>query len=148
MSAARSAGYQSADELKLVREVVVFLGDHVTDGCLAQPNVLKVEAELILRRSGITVVERVTGDPARTHLLTIEAFGRQTEGSYDCLAGLQIQLVRFTPMPEGHVAKVTAYEAQSISLTPNKPAMQDQLRSNVSEWITDMANEILKARGQ
>ncbi len=47
------------DQLAKVEAIHVNVLDSVSvsDGCLPQPNALRIEAELILRRSGIEVVE-------------------------------------------------------------------------------------------
>ena len=47
--------YQDEAELRLVPAVSLIITDKVSDGCLSNPNALKVEAELILRRSGIRI---------------------------------------------------------------------------------------------
>jgi hypothetical protein len=53
-SAHGEGAYQDEDELRLVGAINVYVDDQVTDGCLSQPNALKAEAELILRRSSIS----------------------------------------------------------------------------------------------
>ena len=47
--------YKNVNELRLVRAISVYTEDQVKDGCLSNPNILKVEAEPILRRSGISL---------------------------------------------------------------------------------------------
>ena len=56
-SAFAEGAYQNAAELRLVRNIFVVMDDQVEEGCLANPYALKVEAELILRRSGISITE-------------------------------------------------------------------------------------------
>ena len=56
-SAFAGGSYQNEAELRLVQNVSVGIIDLVTDGCLSNPNALKVDAELILRRSGISITE-------------------------------------------------------------------------------------------
>ncbi len=73
-SAFAEGSYQDADELRWVRTVRVSIEDGVKDGCLSNPNALKVEAELILRRSGISISE---SDSLSGHYqLVISPFGR------------------------------------------------------------------------
>ena len=73
-SAIAEGSYQDANELRLVRAVSVYVEDLVSDGCLSNPNALKVEAELILRRSGISISE---SDSLSGHYqLVISPFGR------------------------------------------------------------------------
>jgi hypothetical protein len=49
---------QNMIELRNIQTVVVSVDDGVEDGCLTNPNALKVEAELILRQSGVRVGAR------------------------------------------------------------------------------------------
>jgi hypothetical protein len=67
--------YQHEPELNLVRTVAVTVEDHVRDGCLANPNVLQVEAELILRRSRISLVPQYIPQQQGAFSLSIFAFG-------------------------------------------------------------------------
>ena len=58
---AAQAQYFDQDQLAKVEKIFVEVIDGVSDGCLPSPNVLKVEAELILRRSGITAADGLRG---------------------------------------------------------------------------------------
>ena len=98
-------------------------------------------------RSGLTIV-----DFSLTTELAIFARGwevKTTSGQPlgKCVVALDVELWRFTLVPEGHTARITAYE-QSVLLTGfTKSRMQDNLRTSVSEIVSDLANEILKAQG-
>ena len=143
-SAFAEGSYQSADELRLVRAVSVEIRDSVTDGCLSNPNALKVEAELILRRSNVLVSEEVLD-----YQLDINAtgweIGRPPTGA--CVVMLQVALWRFAKVPEGHSALILTYDKGFLLLDDTKTATQDRLRTLVSEFVSDLANEILKAQG-
>ncbi len=129
-----------------MRYIRVSIQDEVEDGCLSNPNTLKVEAELILRKSGFTVE-----DTPRQYELRILAQGWETklsggQATGTCMATLNVDLERFALVPEGHVAKTVAYHHGGL-LFVVKAKMQAQLRTWVSQIVSDLANEILKARG-
>jgi hypothetical protein len=150
-SAFAQGGYKHVDELRLVRSVLVYvIEDQVTDGCLSNPNALKVEAELILRRSGISVT--ATDLDPHHYKLGIMPVGweRKREGGQSlgsCSVQMHLEMWRFAKVPEGHEALTTAYET-AVLLVGNKDGMQERLRTEVSEIVSNLANEILKARGQ
>jgi len=115
-STAAFAGYQDVDELRLVRAVSVVIDDQVKDGCLSSPNALKVEAELILRRSGIRITESDLIPELR-----IRPFGweRKREGgqpSGRCVVVLAIELSRWARVPEGHLALIIAHTIRKVYL--------------------------------
>ncbi len=102
---AEGTSSQNAEELRLVRSISVYIEDHVKDGCLSKPNALKVEAELTLRRSGISVTDF---DP--NYQLGIAPFGWDTVGqsSGSCSVTVRLELWRFAKVTEGHLALVIA----------------------------------------
>ena len=142
--------YQDERELRLVRAVSVYIiKDQVTDGCLPNPSALKVEAELILRRSGISVT--ATDLDPHHYQLGIMPVGweRKIEGGQSlgsCSVKMHLEMWRFAKVPEGHEALITAYGAVFM-LIGNKAGMQERLRTIVSEFVSKLANEILKAQG-
>ena len=138
--------YQNADEIRLVRAVWAYVHDQVIDDCLSNSNALKVEAELILRRSGIRLSK---SDPF--YRLQISPFGKELksksgEGLGTCVVAMQFKLWRVAQVPEGHPALIIAYE-NGVFLVGSKSEMQEDLRTSVSEFVSDLANEILKAQG-
>jgi len=143
--------YQDERELRLVRAVSVYIiKDQVTDGCLSNPSALKVEAELILRRSGISVTATDLGP--HHYQLGIMPVGseRKLEGGQSlgsCSVKMHLEMWHFAKVPEGHEALITAYGAV-VMLIGNKAGMQERVRTTVSELVSDLANEILKVRGQ
>jgi hypothetical protein len=60
---------------------------------------------------------------------------------------LDFQLYRFAEVTEGYIVAVPAYENGSLHIRSVKAEMQKVLRSKVSEFTSDLANEILKAQG-
>jgi hypothetical protein len=142
-SASAEDAYQDFFELRLVRDIYVFLEDGVSDGCLSNPNALKVEAELVLRRSGI-----VLSNPTETehHGLEIRPLGYEL-GTGACVVRLDVSLRRTSRAPEGHPVIIDAYKNGELLSSDTKPGMQEGLRAAVSEIVSDLANEILKARG-
>lgn len=130
-------------QLRYVEEVFVFVHDAVEGGCLPRPNTLKVEAELILRRSGIKVLEEAT---QRSHTLQIGPIGGPTTSYANaCFGALQIKLFRAERLRDGTVGLVKASDWVSAHIQP-KPVFEQQLRETVNEAVTGLANEILKAR--
>ncbi len=141
--------FQNAVELRLVQGVHVDIEDRVKDGCLLSPDVLKVEAERILRRSGITIVSWRHYGPI--HWLSIRAWaetkyedGRATGA---CSISLLARLYSYYADPP-HVESELVY-MDGLLLTSAKAAQtQEALRAAVSEIVSDLANEILKAQGK
>ena len=141
--------YQNTDELRLVQSISVRVSDRVVDGCLPNPNALKTEAELVLQQSGI----KVTDEPSeRDYRILIAAAGREIKlpGSQVglCIATLDVNMARFIPTPEGHLAAVWAYKLGALVGGASKAESQENLRTAVSQIVGDLADEILKARGQ
>jgi hypothetical protein len=146
-SAFAEGGYQDGNELRLVRSVMVSVWDEVKDGCLSNPNALKVEAELILRRSDVGVSE----EPLDYRLgITTSGWeiisSRQPTGT--CMAMVEVSLWRYAKVPEGHWAFVTAYTTTYLMLGSTKASTQETFHARVSEYVSDLANEILKAQGK
>lgn len=141
------AQYYDEEQLPNVEEVLVFVDDGVRDGCLPQPNVLKVAAELVLRRSGIKVVE--SKEKGRlTHGLFIGANGYAPRAvPHFCSASLRVELRRFQYQRDETVGLVVAASFGGVYSGP-KASFQQQLREVVNERVTALANEILKARGR
>ena len=139
------------DEGAPIKGVVVVVTDQVKDGCLPQPNALKVQAELILRRSGIEVLQNEeTGLGPLAFLsptLQITALGYSFPNSSSCVVSLSSQVFRLRSQlqPEGHSGHILVYEAQKLLGGP-KAGMQSRLRETVSQHVSDFANELLKAR--
>lgn len=140
-SAFAEGSYQDVNELKAVKAVVVVFTNQVTDGCLGNSAVLKLGAELILRKSGISVVPVESA----AHELKIQARGFRYE--QQCTAVVTVDLFRFVHLPEGYFGRVTSYDNVDLLAYPESE-MQERLYNSVSEIISDLANEILKAQGK
>lgn len=134
------AGYLNEHELKLVREVRVHMYDQVADGCLPNPKALKVGAELILRRAGIAVADDIAPYVLLLHPLGFE------QASGICAFRFDVELYRYTEVPEGHRALVSAFRDQFLGTHLTKSEMQNALRTLVTEMVSELANEIQKAR--
>lgn len=137
--ATSSNGYP--EQLRKVKTVSVFVEDGVKGGCLPNPNVLKTEAELILRRSGVKVKAELD---LWEHNLYINVAGGPRPGT-SCAALLSIELIRNEVLRDGTIGAVLAYGSGGV-LTGGKSGFQQFLRETVNEYISDLANEILKAR--
>ena len=144
-SAFAEGAFQVEDELRLVQGVLVSVGGE-EEGCLPNLNALKVEAELILRRSGISLSK---SDPY--YSLVIGPYGWEIKGEggqpLGCVVVLDVNLWLSTRVPEGHAALITAYMRNGL-ISGSKSWIQENLRTEVSEIVSDLANEILKAQGQ
>ncbi len=145
-SAFAEGSYQDVDELRLVRAVSVTIRDQVKDGCLSSPNALKVEAELILRRSGISITDRKSLSDYQLGVVPFGAELKPPRGT--CAVVLRVHLWRFARAPEGHSALIIAYENGTLLSGYTKSEMQENLRASVSKFVSDLANEILKAQGK
>lgn len=133
------------NELRLVSGISVLLSDEVKRGCLKNPNALKVEAELVLRRSGISVAD------SAPYYLVIAPLGwemmRGEQPTGECVVTMRLQLVRYEKVFQGHSAIILVYDKSYLLTGHSKSEMQERLRAQVSETVSDLANEILKARG-
>lgn len=138
--------------------------DHTEDGTTCTPNTraLTAEAELILRRAGITVDDdkklyrsavdaRISGSPEEKrraaillpHSLYITTTGVHIGGR--CAIGRSIELVRFEPTALGAAVMATYFTQDGVWSGPPS-AVNSALREIVQEHVTTLANEILKAR--
>ena len=137
-----SAYFYSEDQLPYVEEVVVSVADDVRDGCLPQPTTLKTEAELILRRSGIKVLDEET---PRSHKLLINPIGQLTSNGISCFGGQMIQIFRWEKLFNGTAGLVLSSNRTTTLVGP-KSGFGQYLREDVNEAVSELANEILKAR--
>lgn len=146
----QAAQAQSANQFAKVSEVFVNVDDDVSDGCLPSPNVLKVEAELILHRSGVRVFDDNDGF---RHVLKIFINGFElTVGpdhplTGDCTAAVFINLARWERLEDGAFGEISVIGILNSYFGP-KHQFQKQLRDGINEMVTHIADKILKARGQ
>ena len=144
VSDARAQFYDPV-QLKKVEVVEVEIGDSVRDGCLPRAAVLKTEAELILGRSGVQV-----GVGFNIHTLDIKAAGFELTSSGKiptgtCVATLHSSLWRWEVLMDHSNGLALAFR-EIIVTVGDKDGFQNQLRDEVNEAVTELANEILKAR--
>jgi hypothetical protein len=139
--------YRDTAELALVRSVYVSVGNGINAGCLPDPNALLVEARLILRGFNITVHESASAEPGE-YALAIAVLGRQEQPSGACAWYLEVEMYRNAKMPEGHLASVEAYHTGQLATDNSMSGDEDLLIAAVSKDVTELANEILKARGK
>jgi hypothetical protein len=143
---ATAQGFFDADQLPKIKAVRVFDNGGVKDGCLPQPDVLKVEAELILRRSGIAVVE--TDDRYPHDLMIVTGGSELRRGGIPtgaCTSTLSIQLFRDESLQDGSLGRVLVAEIGGSRSGP-KGGFEQLLREDVNRSVSVLANEILKAR--
>jgi hypothetical protein len=129
------------EQLRRVKAVRVDVQSNVSDVCLPQPNALRTEAELILRRSNITVVETNDQYP---HYLAINVMGR-TQKSETCAVALIISVQRVEKMADNSVGMVQAFVIMRF-VSGWKKKFAQKLHESVNEYTSLIANEILKAR--
>ena len=138
---AARAQWFDKDRLPKVALIYVDVADGVRGGCLPSPNVLKVEAELILRRSGIAVTVFDYG----AHRLLIEVGGEPDSIAGRCVGSYEISLQRSEPLRDGTFGIVRVSKSSGYLLT-RKETYQGTLLTIVNEDTTALANAILKAR--
>ena len=143
------AQFYSQDQLDKVEEIFVLVEGDVVGDCLPTPNLLKIEAEMILRRSGITVTGDKYGGP---HILRIVPTGDAVPtGSAvsnfptRCIGRIDLDLTRFEVLSDQTVGLVLAAQYGSVLIGP-KFSFQKQLQNTVNVAATAFANEILKVR--
>ena len=134
-----SAGYFYSQQLAKVEAIKVQVSAIVKDGCLDTPDVLKTEAELVLRRSGIKVVEVTYSG----HYLNIHVTGYAITGG--CAVSLDLQVYDVEGLTDGTVGLVEAASQGALHSGP-KGSFPQQLREQVNAKVSKLANEILKAR--
>jgi hypothetical protein len=135
-----------AEQLRKVKAVFVFVGSTFQDDCLPQPGALKVEAELILRRSGISVVEEP--NPS-AHILPIITSGFAIPGTAipgGCAADISVVLERHETLSDGSSAFVRATPNLGTLYFGPMNTFQRGLREWVNGQVSLIASEILKAR--
>ena len=136
------------DQLAKVVDIEIFVEYDAQDDCLPSPRLLEVEAELVLRRLGITVVDR---ESYVAHKLLIKVAGEQIN-TRRCAASIVAQLVRLDTLDTGTVdgvkesGFVLAYQSLLGIQSGPKPGFHHQLRNSVNDIVTELALEILKAR--
>ena len=103
-----SADYFDSDQLAKIEAVEVQVEASIDDVCLGNSDVLKNEAELVLRRSGIKVVE----DNA-SHYVTIHVSGI---GKFACAAVLGLKVCDFQTQTDGLIGLVLAVDSGGFRL--------------------------------
>ena len=139
-SDARAQSFTEGEQLAKVVEIKVAVADHVKDGCLPRPGILKAEAEHILRRSGFQV-----DDDASRDTLLLTPLGSEIPSTGTCAVTLEINMVRYELLSDESYGLVLSFARTSLHWGP-KAGLQEQLRSAVNQLVTELANEILKAR--
>lgn len=135
-----SGQYTSSMQLSKVSAIQVYVEDSVdADDCVSNPDTLQIEAELVLRRSGIAVT-----DGLDSHSFSISIVGYQTESSL-CVVSYRVQLWKSEVLHDTTIGIVESFLRSGVMTGPHSN-MQDRLRSQVNEYTTALANEILKAR--
>ena len=118
--------------------MTVGISDNVTDKCLPQPDLLRTDAEAVLRGSGIAVQAEAV------YALSINATGHAWQDG--CVAFLRAEVWRAGfVQPDNHAVVIQIY-SNSALLADEKPSIQGRLREKLSEFVTDLAYQILNAR--
>ena len=147
---AAGQNFSDAEQLSKVKAVRVVVIDHVRDGCLPNADALKTEAEQVLRRSGIEVVETDDGTP---HQLLIAIVGGEMKRKGEkgpiplgaCTAGVATNLLRDEYLKNGSVGRVQAFMIMGYTFVM-KDQFQQQLRAIVNEYVSVLAKAIVTAR--
>ena len=134
---AASARYFSLFQVQKIEALKVEVEGELRHGCLDNPDVLKTEAELVLRRSGIKVVE-----DNFSHYLKIHVIGYRHLG---CSAYIGLKVYNFEYLADGTLGLVEATSLQRLHSGP-QGFFPQQLRGQVNSMASQLANEILKAR--
>ena len=140
VSDARAQYFTEEKQLAKVAEIKVAVADHAKDGCLPRPGILKTEAELILRRSGLQV-----DDDALRDTLLLTPLGSEIPSTGACAVTLEIKLAKYELLSDESYGLVLSFARTSLHWGP-KAGLQEQLRTAVNQLVTELANEILKAR--
>jgi len=108
-------------------------------------DMLRASAELILRRSGITVTG--PGDP-QAHVFEIAVTGvPPTRDGYGCAVAYTFELWRREPLrSRAATGIVVSFVRSGIVVRGSPYDMREELRQLTNRHTTTLANEILKAR--
>lgn len=112
--------------------------DDVDRECVPDARVLEAEAELVFRRSGVSVAD---GSPST---FAIELVALQTDGGL-CIAAHAFQLV--TGAPGSGLSNLQAYFTMGVMSGP-RYNFQDRLRTVTNQVASDLANEMLRAQAE
>jgi len=137
-------------QLAKVKEISVSVLNDLKDGCVPSPDVLKIEAEQILKHSGINVTERtkIEDTPHVLFILLYEPNPYTTPNSkYFCFGSIVITLVLADKGPNrtGEFVEIAQDDRRLAVLQIDS---QDQALVSVNVMVTKIANLILKAREQ
>ena len=128
------------EQLAKVFSIRVYVDDQVKGDCFSRPGVLKTEAELLLRRSGIQI-----NDDAPTALFFTVLGGIGNVIGNRCVVTLHALMFKKEFLLDKSRAAVLLYTRSGLFMRP-RAEMQEVLRTTVNELVTGLANEILKAR--
>ena len=140
-SAPAVASVLEEEMLKDAGDLYVYVDDQVKDGCLPSPDTLRTKAELILRSAGIQIISEFSGGS----YLRLFALGG-SRGSLQCAGLLDVSL--FQPVQTRYGPKfVETYWGAVVTTSPPAEFQRDKLQA-LDQFVSDLANEILKARQQ
>jgi hypothetical protein len=132
-AAGASANYFSPSQLPKIQAIQVEVEANVTGVCLDKLDALKTEAELILRRSGIKVVDDFSG-----HTLNINVVGYAITGG--CSAYISLQTYVFETLTDGtnglHAGPDHRHHVSLCNRTlGHQPQMRQRQRSAVTQLL-------------
>ena len=138
-----SGQFTSSGQLSRVSAVQVSVADDLDNAnCISNAYSLKAEAELVLQRSGIGVVDELRLH--NNHRLLIGLSGFQIRQRL-CVVHFELQLFRYERLLDSSRGLVLSF-LTSGTLAGTGLDMMSRLRNSVNEAATVLANEILKAR--
>lgn len=123
---------RALDKVPAVRVTTFISGE---GDCAPDPDVLKTEAELVLRRSGIAVAEDSIHD-YHVDLVIL----RTRSGLCAVAYGFQLRVSLLGSF-------LQHFSTMGVMTGPHYN-LQDRLRSVTNQNATELANELLKARGE
>ncbi len=139
---AATAQVYDRQQLAKVEAVHIVVHNQAEDGCLPSPDVLKVEAETLLRQSGVVVRDAVTGGAYLLEILPTA--GSVANFPDSCFGNVQIKLTRGEMLADRTVGFVISAHDGRVGLAP-KSTFQDRFRSAVNLMVTALVKEIHKA---
>lgn len=142
-SAAAFAQHYDKDQLAKPNPIFVIV-DGDEDECVPRLGSLRVEAELVLRGSGIILAERLD---RQSSWLVVSVTSIPLAGLQDsCVASLEIYTFKSEKLADGTTGQVHSSDSLLLLYGP-KSTFSQRLRESVNEQVSKLANEILKARG-
>ena len=130
---------------KVTDVVVIPVIEGKQPACRPSDGVLRTEAELVLRRSGIRAWSRGGEASGRPHGLYIGLIGVHLESFGLCAMAVNVTFQRAELLGDGAIGDVVVLRRGGV-FTKRPNELEEYMRTTVNRIVTEIANNILLAR--